>query len=186
MCDASAVPLPKFLEKSGRKLYRVLPDGNCLFRSISHQLCGTEENHSSVRVLIQCLVNLNKSKFSPFLMEVNEKTIEEHIKKIGMPYTWGTHIEVLAAATLYGISIYITRQSSSGSYFWEEIKPLKADGFSRPVVPSDLLRKWVWNTVKVLITVPKKNSQLDLALVNGVEKIASNVGWHYFLYDFDI
>ena len=72
-------------------------------------------------------------------MEVNEKTIEEHIKKIGMPYTWGTHIEVLAAATLYGISVYITRQSSSGSYFWEEIKPLKADGFSSPVVPSELL-----------------------------------------------
>ena len=24
-------------------------------------------------------------------------------------------------------------------YFWEEIKPLKADGFSSPVVPSELL-----------------------------------------------
>ncbi len=72
-------------------------------------------------------------------MEVNEKTIEERIKKMGMPYTWGTHIEVLAIATLYGIPVYVTRQSPSGSYYWEEIKPLKADGFSNPVVPSESL-----------------------------------------------
>ena len=72
-------------------------------------------------------------------MEVNEETIEEHIKKIGMPYTWGTHIEVLAVTTLYGISIYVTRQTPSGSYYWEEIKPLKADGFSNPLVPTELV-----------------------------------------------
>ena len=56
-----------------------------------------------------------------------------------MPYTWGTHIEVLAIATLYGIPVYITWQSPSGSYYWEEIKPLKADRFSNPVVPSESL-----------------------------------------------
>ena len=72
-------------------------------------------------------------------MEVNEVTIEEHIKKIGMPYTWGTHIEVLAVATLYGISIYVTRQAPSGSYYWGEIKSLKADGFSNLLVPTELL-----------------------------------------------
>ena len=72
-------------------------------------------------------------------MEVNEPTIEEHIKKIGMPHTWGTHVEILAIATLYEIPVYVTQQSQSGSYYWEEVKPLKADGVSYPAIPSDTL-----------------------------------------------
>ena len=70
-------------------------------------------------------------------MGVNERTIEEHIRKIGMPYTWGTHIEILAVATFFDIPVYIIRQKSSGIYYWEETKPLnKPDGFSHPVVPA--------------------------------------------------
>ena len=72
-------------------------------------------------------------------MGVNEPTIEEHIKKIGLPHTWGTHVEILAIATLYEIPVYVTRQSPSGSYYWEEVKPLKADGVSYPVIPSGTL-----------------------------------------------
>ena len=60
-------------------------------------------------------------------MGVNESTIEEHIKKIGLPHTWGTHIEVLAMATLYEISVYmyVTQQSPTGCYYWEEVNPSK-------------------------------------------------------------
>lgn len=72
-------------------------------------------------------------------MEVNQPTIDEHIKKLGMPHTWGTHIEILAIATMYGISVFITKQSQSGIYYWEEVKPLKSEGFSYPVVPTDTL-----------------------------------------------
>ena len=50
-----------------------------------------------------------------------------------------THLGRQLLPSSYGISVYITRQSSSGSYYWEEIKPLKADGFSNPVVPSESL-----------------------------------------------
>ena len=119
-------------------LHRADPDGSCLFRSISHQLYSTQENHGFVRQLVR-FENLNKSKFAPFLMSVNEPTIEGHITKIGIPCTWGTHIEVLAIATLLGISVYVTRQSQNGWYYWDKIKHLKADGFSLPVVPLDTL-----------------------------------------------
>ena len=131
--------LKTFLERSSRKLHRALPNGKCLFRSVAHQLCGSQENHSFIRLLIQRFENLNKAKFSPFLMDVNEHIIDEHIKKIGRPYTWGTHIEILAIATLYGISVFITRKSQTGSYYWEEVKPLKPEGLSYPVVPPDTL-----------------------------------------------
>ena len=42
-------------------------------------------------------------------------------------------------ATLYEISVYVTRQSPTGCYYWEEVKPLKADGMSYPIVPSGTL-----------------------------------------------
>ena len=66
--DTSVDSLQTFLERSSRKLHRALPDGNCLFRSVAHQLCGSQE---FIRLLIQCFENLNKAKFSPFLMDVN-------------------------------------------------------------------------------------------------------------------
>lgn len=37
----------------------------------------------------------------------------------------------------YGISVFITRKSRSGSYYWEEVKPLKSEGLSYPVIPPD-------------------------------------------------
>ena len=41
--------------------------------------------------------------------------------------------------------------------------------------------------INAVITAPQKNSsQLSLALINGVEKIALNAGWCLFLYDFNI
>ena len=55
-------------------------------------------------------------------------------------HTHGVHIiEILAIATLYGISVFITRKSQTGSYYWEEVKPLKPEGLSYPVVPPDTL-----------------------------------------------
>ena len=46
-----AVLLP-FLQKQGRTVERALGDGNCLFRSLSLQLTGTQDHHIKLRKVI--------------------------------------------------------------------------------------------------------------------------------------
>lgn len=129
-----------FLQKYNRKRFHVLGDGNCLFRAISHQLFGSDEIHFSVRSLLQRFENLNADIFSPFLMAVNKPTMEEHIKYIGNPCTWGTHLEMLAVATYYKLPVYyvceINNESMECMFKWNVIKPLCAD-LRYPVLTDD-------------------------------------------------
>lgn len=92
--------LSDFLYAFGRKTYVTQADGSCLFRAFSHQLFDSEDQHRFIRLLLQRFENLNKKVFSPFLMELNEKTIEAHIRKLDFPSVWGTHIEMLLTSRL--------------------------------------------------------------------------------------
>lgn len=104
-----------------------------MFRALSHQLFNTDEHHSSVRLLLQRFENLNPSKFTPFLMSINKPTFEEHIRHIGTPQTWGTHIEVLAVATYYKFPVYFLNKKRGEEVFkWNVIKPLCTDNMSYP------------------------------------------------------
>ena len=68
-------------------------------------------------------------------MELNEKTIEAHVRKLGIPSTWGTHIEMLAFATYFKTPIFIAQMVSRGPvYNWKVIKPLSAN-LRYPVLP---------------------------------------------------
>ena len=129
--------LSDFLHKLGRKMYETKADGSCLFRALSHQLFDSEDQHSSIRLLLERFENLNKEVFSPFLMELNEKTIEAHIRKLGIPSVWGTHIEMLAFATYFKTPIFVAQMvNSSGIYNWKVVKPLSAD-LHYPFMPTD-------------------------------------------------
>ena len=92
-----------------------------------------------VRLLnIQRFENLNiATKFSSFLIGVNEPTIEEYIKKIGLPHTAGTHVEILVIATLYEIAICVCNPTISEWLLL--LKPLKANEVSHPVILSGTL-----------------------------------------------
>ena len=60
--------------------------------------------------------------FQDHLLAVNEPDIDQHIKKMGLPNVWGTHVEVVAAATFYQIPVYFTvNNDSTGEYQWEVI-----------------------------------------------------------------
>lgn len=71
-------------------------------------------------------------------MSINKPTIEEHIKYIGTPCTWGTHIEILAAATYYKLPIYfVSRKNDESVFKWNLIKPLRADHMNYPVLTDE-------------------------------------------------
>ena len=52
--------LDSYLQSQGRKVSASVGDGNCLFRSLSYQLVGTEDEHISVRTLAARFENLNQ------------------------------------------------------------------------------------------------------------------------------
>ena len=114
---------PKYLLEQGRKAYRIKGDGNCMYRAISYSMTNDEENYASIRLLLQRFENLNKELFRGVLTSVNKPTIEEHITHMGMPNTWGTHVELFAMATYYQVPVY-TYVVDDANLRWEVFKPL--------------------------------------------------------------
>ena len=63
-------------------------DGNCLFRSLSHQLLNTQEEHDFIRTTLVRFENLNQSVFAKYLSPpVTAPSITEHIQRILHPQT---------------------------------------------------------------------------------------------------
>ena len=124
-----------YLMHSGRKMHPIVGDGNCLFRAISYALLRTEDHHRIVRTNVVQLMNLNKSMFSAFLIPtVNSPTIDEQVEHRMLPSVWGTHVELIAAATLFQLPIYFCTHSATNTFSWNVAKPLAHENISFPVI----------------------------------------------------
>ena len=118
--------LQSYLEQQGRQVRRSRGDGNCLFRSFSFQLLGTEEEHIAVCTLAIRFQNLNKSTFMPFLTAINKPTMPQHIAHVQQPGVYGTHVEILALATFFNIPVfYCCLSGRQQQYKWHCVTPLK-------------------------------------------------------------
>ena len=122
--------LSDFVHQCGRKIYTTVGDGCCLFRSLSHQLFSSEDQHSFILELLQRFENLNEAVFSPFLMELNAKEFKDHIHQLSIPWSMGTHIELLAFATYFKAPIYIAQKMGRG-HNWRVVKPLSVNASLR-------------------------------------------------------
>lgn len=132
--------IESFLQSSGRKICPILGDGNCLFRTISYAFLNTEDYHYSFRSHIVRLINLNSKVFSHYLMPINQPTISEHLHHMIRPSTWGTHLEVKAAATLFRFPIYFCTKSREGSSFdWNAIQPIPPENIRFPLIMDEPL-----------------------------------------------
>ena len=72
-------------------------------------------------------------------MDKNEPTLKAHISKMCQPSTWGTQIEIEAAACLFQVPVYECVQSQDGeTYQWEVHHPrAPADHFRHPIIVED-------------------------------------------------
>ena len=86
--------LETYLRGQGRQIEKSAGDGNCLFRSLSFQLTGKQDEHISVRTLTVRFENLNQSSFQPYLTPINCPTMAEHIEHVQRPGVFGTHLEI--------------------------------------------------------------------------------------------
>ena len=91
---------------------RILADGNCLFRSFSMIITGSQEGHLAVR---RAILN-HMQNIAPLLLgaHVTQDSIAEYIQDIHMDRdgAWGTDVEILTLAHLLQTNIYVFDTSS--------------------------------------------------------------------------
>ena len=74
-CLTPASPPPtltnieSFLFSQGRCVHNVLPDGNCMFRALSHQLYGNDKHNIEVRKLLKETIVSNHACHLPTLLD---------------------------------------------------------------------------------------------------------------------
>lgn len=124
-----ALTLSQFLHQSGRLIHPIKGDGNCLFRALAYQLLGDEDEHFCVRSYLVRLENFNsylfEDKIIPGPHGAAKSTLKEHTKLMMRPWVWGTHVEMMAAATLFRAPVYYIKKSTpEEGYHWEVFQPL--------------------------------------------------------------
>ncbi|CAI6346321.1 unnamed protein product [Macrosiphum euphorbiae] len=87
------------------KIVNIIGDGNCLYRSLSYWINGTEDHHLKIRNLIAEVVKSNEN-IEKYVGGKNKllQYLEKNIENDGV---WGTDVEIFAAAFLIQTSIYV-------------------------------------------------------------------------------
>ena len=98
----------KKLHKVNSVLHIVSADGNCLFRSISDQVYGTDKHNLIIREKCMDYIELNSVYYSQFI-EGGEQKMKEYIERKRKPGVWGDNLEIQALSEIYQrpIEIYI-------------------------------------------------------------------------------
>ena len=66
-----------FLRDQNRSLYNVTADGNCMFRALAHQLCGSEEYHIQLRSMLLQVIQNNHDTYSRYWIQ--DRDIWDHL-----------------------------------------------------------------------------------------------------------
>ena len=98
----------KKLELYNYDLHIVSGDGNCLFRSISDQIYGTDKHNLIIREKCMDYIEKNSIFYSQYI-EGGEKQMPEYIKRKRKSGVWGDNMEIQALSEIYKrpIEIYI-------------------------------------------------------------------------------
>eukprot|EP00052_Salpingoeca_macrocollata_P009810 m.77057 g.77057 ORF g.77057 m.77057 type:complete len:453 (-) comp17263_c0_seq2:1138-2496(-) len=99
------------LGKLGLCIVDVAGDGNCLFRSFSHQLFGNCNHHHQLRQNVVNFMRLNADDFAPFVED--DQTFDEYLEELGQNGTYGDNdsIVAFARATRHTVVIHQLKQA---------------------------------------------------------------------------
>ena len=114
--------IKKELENLGYHVVEVKGDGNCLFRSISEQIEGDENNYKHYRELSVDYILQNKDDFAPFLDE--DEPFDKYIEKMSKDAEWAGNLEIyaLSMALEANFCIYLYNQPCYVIKNWETPK----------------------------------------------------------------
>ena len=83
-------------------------DGNCLFRSICHQVYGTEDYHHILRQKCVRYLQSEYEYFRSFVPGGNDRAqFDRYCNRMAQNGVWGDNLEIQAFSELYGRSIAI-------------------------------------------------------------------------------
>ncbi|KAL8615618.1 hypothetical protein ACOMHN_026608 [Nucella lapillus] len=103
------------------KVDNIVGDGNCLYRALSFEVCGTQEYHENIRALIVDMMCRHEKAFSAYVRH----DLGEYICHHALPaHSWGSDVEIFAAATLLQTTVVVYTAISPTSRKWLSHPPL--------------------------------------------------------------
>ncbi|EGV64137.1 OTU protein [Yamadazyma tenuis] len=112
------------LSQRNLSVNEVLPDGNCLFRSIQHQLTVCLKLHKTIEELRQeaaSYIRLHPVSFEPFLFNKDEiMSLSDYCTQLESTTMWGSDIEIMAFSEIYECTIEVFVAEGDNLVFGEQ------------------------------------------------------------------
>ena len=105
-----------FLMNQNRRTHNVLPDGNCMFRALSHQIYGKDNHHEQV------LLYVIQSTYQHYWIENTpwgKVTFDEHLQRLANVGSWSTQLELQAVSDCYNVRVFVCSPNNCGITRWE-------------------------------------------------------------------
>lgn len=111
-----------FLKSQNRRAHNVLPDGNCMFRSLSHQLYGSDEYHIQLRHALLEQIQNNYKTYQPYWIEADQLggkvLFDEHLESLAKTGSWGTQVELQATSDRFNVEVFVCSPNPSRIIRW--------------------------------------------------------------------
>lgn len=116
------------LRTHGLQIHLMRGDGNCLFRSIAHQLKeDPEQRHYAIRAAVIAYMERHSEFYSLFVED--DVSWDDYIDSMKTAGTWGGYQELCAASSAFNLSIHV--------YQWNEPKYVIQPTELSPTVPCE-------------------------------------------------
>lgn len=104
------------LAKYQRFIDVIVGDGNCFFRAISKELCGSEKFQTGLQQILVTFIIHNPSLFQALDFTNNFK---KHCNKMSRNGTYATQVELQVTATFLQLPLYVyTKPSATKDWQW--------------------------------------------------------------------
>lgn len=109
-----------------RRCRPVAGDGNCLFRTFSYWITGSEDYHLEVRQAIADELRYNARQYSSVTQEQDNSPIDYlEESRIDQEGVWGSDVEILVAATMMRTPIAVYSAFGDRQHLWQVFEPVE-------------------------------------------------------------
>jgi len=109
-----------------RRCRPVAGDGNCLFRTFSYWITGSEDYHLEVRQAIANELRYNARQYSTVTQEQDNSPVDYlEESRIDQEGVWGSDVEILVAATMMRTPIAVYSAFGDRQHLWQVFEPVE-------------------------------------------------------------